>query len=127
VKKYENARAEARAAAAKVKALFEQPLEWQEPDPDFMEGARAGHRVGQRGSTDYVALIPIEAFKGLFPSGGEARFMALGNDPNEIHTLPPAAPAPGGLVRVPFRVHPEAAGGRLILVTGLQVRVGPRE
>ena len=86
-----------------------------------------------RGHTDgdmlYTVHVPVEHFGPYLFLGGDARWTNIfGNaDSACVYRLPEVAPAPGHAITFKFKLDPNVAvGGRMVCVSGLQVRAPPR-
>ena len=79
-----------------------------------------GHRDGQR---EYAVKLMVSDFHGKYYVGGEARFTKWqGGSLNQVFLLPAEAPSSRDYVQFVVPVSVEGATGRLVLVSGLQVR-----
>ena len=101
--------------------------EWQDITPPKIWGAYAvdgrGHLRTDGGTNDYDVLVPIADFGDSLLLGGQVRFTQVcGGSNSQIFDLPCDKPQVE-LLKFRLHTHGEAAGGRLILVGGLQVRM----
>lgn len=106
----------------------ETPPPEPEPEPKWTTVAgiflaRASDGVGHHdGALEYVVTVKMEEFGGKFVAGGRARFTQVsGGDAREF-ALPAEPPPPGHGVAFRLPVHPQGAGGRCVVVGGLEVR-----
>ena len=75
------------------------------------------------GDGEYRIHVHPQDFAGKYYVGGEARFTGfIGAVRNMIFRLPTEAPSAQDRVRFSVPVHPGMATGRLVYVTGLEVR-----
>jgi hypothetical protein len=123
-----------RAARRVAKAAAKQ-LVFASPDPSAwqtIDGAWAGYAADGRGhrpvdDTDvtYIIPVPVVDFGPNLPLGGQARFLEVYGGDLTVHTLPSTPPPPESNLAFHIRVAGPTARGRVILVSGLQIRASP--
>lgn len=115
-------RAQKKAAKATLKKKpVEKGDDWVPIDGIWFAKATDG-RGHYGGDGKYRVPVPVEDFGAHFHLGGSVRFTKVPGGKPSIFKLPDIVQACGISLIFDLQVHPEASGGRMIAVSGLEVK-----